>query len=145
MAIITPAITVLSAAEGFTAGVIRASTAGSCRLPAVVILAGLFAFQYKRHQVHRRASSDRSMLLWFTVLGLLGLWHVWQAPFVLKALNPLMGINLLLNHTREATVLLGSVVSVPSPAPKRSSPTWVTSAARPSRGPGIFSRSPVCC
>jgi len=106
-AIITPAITVLSATEGFKLvwpGIDRWIVPIAC-----LILAGLFAFQYRGTKFIGGIFGP-VMLLWFTVLGLLGLWHVWQAPFVLEALNPLLGINLLLNHTREATVLLGSVV-----------------------------------
>ncbi len=106
-AIITPAITVLSAAEGFKLvwpGIDRWVVPIAC-----LILAGLFTFQYRGTKFIGGIFGP-VMLLWFTVLGLLGLWHVWQAPFVLKALNPLLGVNLLLNHTREATVLLGSVV-----------------------------------
>jgi KUP system potassium uptake protein len=50
------------------------------------------------------------MLLWFLVLGAFGLWRVIETPLVLRALNPLLGLELLGSHPREATVLLGSVV-----------------------------------
>ena len=50
------------------------------------------------------------MLLWFVVLGGLGLWHIVKNPVVLQALNPLLGLQLLIGHPKEAAVILGSVV-----------------------------------
>ena len=106
-AIITPAMTVLSATEG-----IKEVWPGVEHyvLPiAISILVGLFAFQHHGTKLIGRVFGP-VMLLWFAVLGSLGLWHVLKNPVVLQALNPLLGINLLLQHPKEATVLLGSVV-----------------------------------
>lgn len=52
------------------------------------------------------------MLVWFAVLGGLGLWHVIQHPDILRALNPWHGIRLLLDHPGDVTALHGSVVLV---------------------------------
>lgn len=106
-AIITPAITVLSATEGFK--LVWPGISNWVVTIACLILAGLFAFQYRGSKFIGGIFGP-IMLLWFLVLGLFGLWHVWQTPVVLEALNPALGISLLINHTREATVLLGSVV-----------------------------------
>ena len=106
-AIITPAMTVLSATEG-----IKEVWPGVEHyvLPiAITILVGLFAFQHHGTKLIGRIFGP-VMLLWFAVLGSLGLWHVLKNPVVLQALNPLLGLNLLLQHPKEATVLLGSVV-----------------------------------
>jgi KUP system potassium uptake protein len=106
-AIITPAMTVLSATEG-----IKEVWPGVEHyvLPiAISILVGLFAFQHHGTKLIGRIFGP-VMLLWFAVLGSLGLWHVLKNPVVLQALNPLLGINLLFQHPKEATVLLGSVV-----------------------------------
>jgi KUP system potassium uptake protein len=106
-AIITPAMTVLSATEG-----IKEVWPGVEHyvLPiAISILVGLFAFQHHGTKFIGRIFGP-VMLLWFAVLGSLGLWHVLKNPVVLQALNPLLGINLLFQHPKEATVLLGSVV-----------------------------------
>ncbi len=106
-AIITPAMTVLSATEG-----IKEVWPGVEHyvLPiAITILVVLFAFQHHGTKLIGRVFGP-VMLLWFAVLGSLGLWHVLKNPVVLQALNPLLGINLLLQHPKEATVLLGSVV-----------------------------------
>ncbi len=106
-AIITPAMTVLSAVEGIKLvwpGVENLVVPISC-----VILAGLFAFQHLGSKFMGRIFGP-VMLLWFFVLGALGLWRVIETPVVLRALNPLLGFQLLIDHPREVTVLLGSVV-----------------------------------
>jgi KUP system potassium uptake protein len=106
-AIITPAMTVLSATEG-----IKEVWPGVSHyvLPiAITILVGLFAFQHHGTKFIGRIFGP-VMLLWFIVLGSLGLWHVIRSPVVLEALNPLLGIDLLVQHPKEAAVLLGSVV-----------------------------------
>ncbi len=106
-AIITPAITVLSASEGFK--LVWPEVDRYVPLIACVILAGLFAFQHRGTAFIGRIFGP-VMLVWFSVLGLLGLWHIWQNPFVLRALNPLHGLDLLFTHPEQVTLLLGSVV-----------------------------------
>lgn len=106
-AIITPAITVLSASEGFKEvwpGVSHYVVPIAC-----LILAILFFFQH--HGTHFIARLfGPVMLVWFGVLGGLGLWHVIQTPVVLQALNPLLGLGLLFTHPGQVALLLGSVV-----------------------------------
>ena len=106
-AIITPAMTVLSATEGIKE--VWPEVEHYVLPIAISILVGLFAFQHHGTKLIGRIFGP-VMLLWFAVLGSLGLWHVLKNPVVLQALNPLLGINLLLQHPKEATVLLGSVV-----------------------------------
>jgi KUP system potassium uptake protein len=106
-AIITPAMTVLSASEGFK--LVWPSIDRYVVLIACVILAGLFAFQHRGTAFIGKIFGP-VMLVWFTVLGLLGLWHTWQNPFVLRALNPIYGLDLLFTHPQQVTLLLGSVV-----------------------------------
>ena len=106
-AIITPAITVLSASEGFK--LVWPEVGRYVPVIACVILAGLFAFQHRGTAFIGRIFGP-VMLVWFSVLGLLGLWHIWQNPFVLRALNPLHGLDLLFTHPEQVTLLLGSVV-----------------------------------
>ena len=106
-AIITPAMTVLSATEG-----IKEVWPGVEQyvVPiAIAILVGLFAFQHQGTKFIGRIFGP-VMLVWFVVLGALGLWHVVRNPIVLQALNPLLGLDLLIQHPGEASVLLGSVV-----------------------------------
>jgi KUP system potassium uptake protein len=106
-AVITPAITVLSAVEGIKivwSGVDHLVVPLSC-----LILAGLFACQFRGTKFMGRIFGP-VMLLWFVVLGCLGLWRVVETPIVLQALNPLRGLQLLISHPGQASVLLGSVV-----------------------------------
>ena len=106
-AVITPAITVLSAVEGVKE---VWSGADVIVVPAAcVILGGLFAFQNRGTKVIGWYFGP-VMLLWFLVLGVLGLWRVLENPSVLQALDPRVGLGLIAGHPAEASVLLGSVV-----------------------------------
>lgn len=106
-AIITPAITVLSAVEGIK---VVWPGVGHYVLPiSIVILVLLFATQF-RGSKFVGAIFGPVMLVWFSVLGALGLWHVIRNPVVLQALNPLIGLDLLYSHLGQASILIGSVV-----------------------------------
>src|SRR5580704_17695119 len=88
----TPAISVLSALEGLN---IAAPGLDPYVLPAaVVILAALFAVQ-PLGTSRIGAAFGPIMLLWFIVIGLLGLWGIARDPWVLLAINPLYGFHLL--------------------------------------------------
>lgn len=105
--IITPAISVLGAAEGLNA----ISPAFESCVPwiAVVVLGTLFWFQHKG--THRIGGVfGPIMLVWFATLAALGLKAIVGAPTVLRALNPLFGFRLLLQSPGEVTTLLGSIV-----------------------------------
>lgn len=112
--VITPAISVLSAAEGFkTLHPVFAPEASGYNpiviAIAVVILAGLFAVQ--RHGAGRIGIFfGPIMLVWFGVLGVLGFIQVLDLPSVLESVNPLHGLRLLLHSPGDAALLLGSVV-----------------------------------
>jgi KUP system potassium uptake protein len=105
--IITPAISVLGAAEGFNA--ISLSFAPYVPWLACAILAALFWFQ-NRGTMRIGAVFGPVMLVWFATLGALGAWHVFQAPSVFRALNPWYGLALLHNPPTEVAELLGSIV-----------------------------------
>ena len=106
--IITPAISVLSAAEGFKA-IAPNMKPGLIVLIACAILAGLFYFQHKGSK-NLGGVFGPIMVAWFAVIGLLGLWQVIQKPSVLMALNPWYGYNLLFHLPVQVGALLGSVV-----------------------------------
>ena len=105
--IITPAISVLGAAEGFNA--ISPRFAPYVPWMACAILAALFWFQ-SRGTMRIGAVFGPVMLVWFATLGVLGAWYVVKAPTVLRALNPAYGLALLKNPPVEVAELLGSVV-----------------------------------
>ena len=106
-AIITPAISVLSAVEGlevFTPDLKRVV------LPiTVAILLALFLVQ--RHGSARVGRwFGPIMLLWFATLATLGAYHIVQAPQVLAAMNPLAAAHFIALHPFGAFVTLGAVV-----------------------------------
>ena len=106
-AILTPAISVLSAVEGLDVG-----TAGfkPYLIPiAVAILAALFAYQ-------RRGTAAVGKLfgpicaLWFLVLGVVGVYNIAQNLSVLKAINPLYAMRFVTAHGFASFVVLGAVL-----------------------------------
>lgn len=105
--VITPAISVLGAAEGF-------ATFGEhlkeLVVPiAIVILALVFLVQSKGTHAIGRVFGP-VMLVWFIALALLGAWHLKDSPEVFRALNPLLGVHLLINHPAQAMLVLGGIV-----------------------------------
>ncbi len=107
--VITPAISVLGAVEGLTS--FDPGFATYVTPVAVVVLAGLFWIQHKGTDALGRLFGP-VMLLWFATLAAIGLWHIRQEPGVLAALNPVLGLQLLVNYPGHAIALLGSVVLV---------------------------------
>jgi KUP system potassium uptake protein len=105
--IITPAISVLGAAEGFNA--ISPGFGPYVAPMACVILAALFWFQ-KSGTMKIGAVFGPVMLVWFATLGVLGAWYIGRAPSVLRALNPMYGLALLHHPPAEVAALLGSIV-----------------------------------
>ena len=106
--VITPAISVLSAAEGFKSfdpGFDRSAII----MIACLILGGLFWFQHKGTKTIGGVFGP-VMLVWFLVIGGLGAWHVWRHPQVLAALNPACGLVLLRHHPALSMGLLGAVI-----------------------------------
>lgn len=105
--IITPAISVLSAAEGFE--VVQPAMAGYVPLLACVILAGLFWFQHKGTHVIGRIYGP-VILVWFATLAILGGIEIAKNPSVLKAVNPAHAWALVTGDPGRVPLLLGSVV-----------------------------------
>ncbi|MCU0943316.1 MAG: KUP/HAK/KT family potassium transporter, partial [Hydrogenophaga sp.] len=108
-AVITPAITVLSAMEGID---VYAPEYHGLVVPlALVILTVLFSFQRFGTATVGRLFGP-VMLVWFAVLALLGLPWVVATPEVLQALNPAHAVGFGLEHRWLAFVALGAAVLV---------------------------------
>jgi KUP system potassium uptake protein len=106
--IITPAISVLGAAEGFTAISDRITQTHIVWL-ACVILGALFMLQH--HGTKRIGNIfGPVMLLWFVVLAVLGAWRILEEPAVLRAIDPRPGLALLAHRPAEVALLLGAIV-----------------------------------
>ena len=108
-AVITPAMTVLSAVEGID---VYAPQYHDLIVPlSLIVLAGLFAVQRFGTASVGRAFGPL-MLLWFTSLALLGVPSIFENPAVLAALNPQHALRFGLDNGWIAFVALGAVVLV---------------------------------
>ncbi|MBU6278982.1 MAG: KUP/HAK/KT family potassium transporter [Actinomycetales bacterium] len=105
--VLTPAISVLSATEGLSQ--VNAGL-GTYAVPlAVVILMALFAVQYRGTHAIGLVFGP-VMLLWFVVIGGLGLWQALQDPGVFVALLPQYAIRFIVEHGFGSLALAGSVI-----------------------------------
>jgi len=106
-AVLTPAISVLSAVEGLEVGT---SALKPYVLPvAVGVLIALFLFQ--RHGTAAvGALFGPVTLLWFLALAAAGVYGIAQNPEVLWALNPWHAYHFFTSHILASFVVLGSVV-----------------------------------
>jgi KUP system potassium uptake protein len=108
-ALITPAISVLSAVEGLE---LLDPAFGEFVLPVTLgIIVALFALQ-PRGTAKVGGLFGPIMVLWFITLGGLGAREIAAAPAVLRAIYPGYGIELLLTHPAVALVILGAVFLV---------------------------------
>lgn len=106
-AMITPAISVLSAVEGVQT--INADFLPFAMPTALAIIVLLFAGQ--RHGTTKvGAVFGPIMLLYFAVLTALGLLSVIERPDVLRALSPLWGLRFIVDDPWFAFLALGSIV-----------------------------------
>jgi KUP system potassium uptake protein len=108
-AVITPAISVLSAVEG-----LKLATPAFAHYVVpltIAILIGLFAAQ--SHGTARVASLfGPIMVVWFVAIAAAGLLHISDDPGVLHAINPLYAVTFLYSHGQIGLVTLGAVFLV---------------------------------
>lgn len=104
---ITPAISVLSAMEGIA---VNAPHLGVLVLPlTIAILIGLFSIQ--RHGTGAvGAFFGPVMVVWFTVIGGLGLWQILHYPAILAALSPVWAVRYFVATGARGFWILGAVV-----------------------------------
>lgn len=108
-AIITPALSVLSAVEGLrTIPGLETMSAPMILGITLGILAGLFAVQ-ARGTAGIAAWFGPVCLVWFGALAALGLWHIADAPAILAAFNPLHAVSFLLGNGVTGLFVLGAV------------------------------------
>ena len=106
---ITPAISVLSAVEGTE---IITESLSSWVIPiSVLILIALFSVQRRGTAQVGRAFGP-IMVVWFAILGVLGLINIFKAPQILEAINPLEAISFFTNNGAIAFLAMGSVFLV---------------------------------
>ena len=106
-AVITPAMTVLSAVEGLD--IITPAFSKFVMPISIGIIVGLFVIQ--RHGTATVAKFfGPTMVVWFFVLALLGLVQIADNPDILKALNPWYSWQFFIEHKVAAWITLGAVV-----------------------------------
>jgi KUP system potassium uptake protein len=108
-AMLTPAISVLSAVEGLKVVQGLNGRIDPFIVPiALAVLVALFAFQ-------RRGTGGVGRwfgpicLVWFITIAVLGFVSIVQAPTILMALNPLEGLGIFARHPVLSPAILGSV------------------------------------
>ena len=106
-AIITPAMSVLSAVEGIT--VVEARMAPLVVPIAISILLGLFFFQ-SRGTAKVGAIFGPIVLVYFATLAVLGVVNIMANPAILQALNPYYAFKFIASTPAAAFLALGSVV-----------------------------------
>jgi KUP system potassium uptake protein len=106
-AIITPAISVLSAVEGLT--VVHPGFAHLVLPISIAILIGLFAIQFHGTAVVGKLFGP-VMLVYFAILAVLGIGGILRAPEILAALSPTYAIGFFAADPLLAFLALGSVV-----------------------------------
>jgi KUP system potassium uptake protein len=105
-ALLTPAISVLSAVEGLE---VAAPQLKSYVVPLTVLILVLL-FSVQSHGTARVATFfGPVMTLWFLALGVSGLMHIADDPGVLAAFNPAYAIAFLATHGMIGLVTLGAV------------------------------------
>ena len=131
-AIITPAVSVLSAAEGLRTipGLDSLVTPSVVMIVSLVILAALFAFQVRGTGGVGRWFGP-ICVVWFATLAGLGVLHIAGQPGVFAALNPLYAVSFLATHGVVGLFVLGSVFLT------------VTGAEALSADMGHFGRKPI--
>ena len=106
-AVLTPAISVLSAVEGLEVGT---EAFKPYVVPiAVVVLVALFALQASGTAAVGRLFGPVTML-WFLAIGAAGIYGIVQHPDILDALNPLHALTFVTAHGLASFIVLGAVV-----------------------------------
>jgi KUP system potassium uptake protein len=106
-AVLTPAISVLSAVEGLEIGT---AAFKPYVLPiAVGVLVGLFALQQQGTSVVG-ALFGPVAVLWFLAIAVLGILGIANNPEVLRALDPLYALRFVTQHGWSSFVVLGAVL-----------------------------------
>ena len=108
-AIITPAISVLSAVEGME--VISSDFTRYVIPTTICILVILFFIQKTGTDVVGKLFGP-VMLIWFVVIGVMGLHQVIQNPAIFGAINPMYAIHFMDEHALQGFIVLGAVFLV---------------------------------
>jgi len=105
--LITPAISVLSAVEGLK--VVSPQLGKYVIYISLALVSILFAIE-KFGTGKIGTFFGPIMLLWFLTIGYFGLLEIIDKPSILRALNPMYGLNFLFKHQGVSIAILGAIV-----------------------------------
>ncbi len=105
-AMITPAMTILSALEGLT--IINPGFQPYVVTTTVAVIITLFTFQYKGTAGVAKIFAPVTMI-WFIVLAIMGVFHISDDLEIFQALNPTHGVMMLLRQPGLALLVFGGV------------------------------------
>ena len=106
-AVLTPAISVVSAVEGLEVGTVAFKP---WVLPiAAGVIVGLFLFQRQGTAVVGTLFGP-VCLAWFFALGAIGIWNIAQNPVVFEAIDPRHALAFVTGHGFASFVVLGAVL-----------------------------------
>ena len=105
--LITPAISVLSAVEGLK--VVSPQLGKYVIYISLALVSILFAIE-KFGTGKIGTFFGPIMLLWFVTIGYFGLLEIIDKPSILRALNPMYGLNFLFKHQGVSIAILGAIV-----------------------------------
>jgi KUP system potassium uptake protein len=105
--VLTPAISVLSAVEGLE---VKTPALVPYVIPLTLLLLVVLFLAQRRGTGRVGGFFGPILIVWFTVIGLLGLREVARHPTIMWALNPWYGIDLIRQDPVSGFVLLGAVV-----------------------------------
>lgn len=106
---LTPAISVLSAVEGLS---LLSPGLTQWVIPLTLAILVLLFWVQKRGTGHIGTLFGPVILVWFFVIGFLGFIHIFEAPRILTAINPVHAYALFALHKMETFKILGSVFLV---------------------------------
>lgn len=101
--IITPAMTVTSAVEG-----LRSLYAPTPVIPIVLVIITLIFFVQRSGTSKIGKFFGPAMLVWFLMLGVLGIMNIWNDLSILKAFNPYYAVTLIVSRP-EWMFILGAI------------------------------------
>ena len=108
-AIITPAISVLSAVEGME---VISSDFTRYVLPATILILVILFFIQKTGPAVVGNLFGPVMMVWFVAIGLMGLHQVIQNPAIFAAVNPIYAVRFMQQHALQGFIVLGAVFLV---------------------------------
>ncbi len=108
-AVITPALSVLSAVEGLK--IVTPAFEPYVVLLTFLILVSLFAVQ-SRGTARIATYFGPITLVWFIALTMAGIWHISQNPAILQAFSPIHGLRFLVSHGVIGLLTFGAVFLV---------------------------------